>query len=143
MGKGLLVAGSRSFATPPTSHHYANTFRVWGLLGELANLLDLEFDHVISGTARGPDRWGGEWAETEGLAVREMPANWDLYGKSAGYRRNVDMVEACVGAIVLWDGLSAGTQHTIKLLSDTGKPHIVWVNDPQFFMVEQLRLKAE
>lgn len=50
-----------------------------------------------------------------------MAANWDLYGKSAGYRRNEDMAKYAkedtnIGVLIaFWDRVSKGTKHMIDL----------------------------
>lgn len=44
--------------------------------------------------------------------------NWDKYGKSAGYRRNKEMVDIASAAICFWDGKSKGTKHTIDLCKE-------------------------
>ena len=43
---------------------------------------------VIEGGARGADRIAREEAQRLGLHVAIVPALWDHYGRSAGYRRN-------------------------------------------------------
>ena len=42
----------------------------------------------VSGTARGADTLGEKYAYIHGYNVKRFPANWDLYGKRAGYIRN-------------------------------------------------------
>ena len=74
-----------------------------------------EITEVISGTARGVDVLGEQYAEQQGLPVIKMPADWDTYGKSAGYRRNADMAMIANALIAIWDGESRGTQHMINL----------------------------
>lgn len=46
---------------------------------------------VIEGGARGADRIAREEARALGLHVATVPALWDHYGRSAGYRRNEAM----------------------------------------------------
>jgi hypothetical protein len=46
---------------------------------------------VVSGTARGADRMGENWAKRKGVAIDSKPADWDTYGKSAGYKRNQEI----------------------------------------------------
>ena len=46
---------------------------------------------VIEGGARGADRIAREEAQRLGLHVAIVPALWDHYGRSAGYRRNEAM----------------------------------------------------
>ena len=42
---------------------------------------------IISGTASGADRLGERYAKEKGFQLRRFPADWNRYGKSAGYRR--------------------------------------------------------
>lgn len=46
---------------------------------------------IISGTARGADRLGERFAESFRFLLSRFPADWDMYGKSAGYIRNEQM----------------------------------------------------
>lgn len=74
-----------------------------------------EITEVVCGMARGADWLGFVWAKRNQISIREFPANWSLYGKSAGYRRNVEMAENADALIALWDGKSRGTQHMINI----------------------------
>jgi hypothetical protein len=75
---------------------------------------------VISGTARGVDKLGEEYARRNNLPVIRFPANWDKYGKSAGYRRNATMANFAQALIAVWDGKSRGTMHMIDLARAKG-----------------------
>ena len=57
-----------------------------------------------------------------------FPAEWDKYGKSAGYHRNKDIVNYVDIIMVFWDGKSKGTQHTINLATEQGKPVFVYTD---------------
>lgn len=70
---------------------------------------------IVSGTARGADKLGERYANQKGFEVIEMPANWDKYGKSAGYKRNEDMAKIADAAVIFWDGESRGSKHMIDL----------------------------
>lgn len=48
---------------------------------------------IISGRARGADTVGVRWAEHYGYAVDAYPADWDRYGKRAGFLRNRQMLQ--------------------------------------------------
>lgn len=76
---------------------------------------------VVSGGARGADSLGERWADENGIPKRIFPAQWDKYGKSAGFRRNKDIVANCDVVAAFWDGESRGTAHTISLARETGK----------------------
>jgi hypothetical protein len=70
---------------------------------------------VISGCARGADKLGEEWAIRNNVPIERFPANWNEYGKSAGYRRNVEMSENAEALLAIWDGESKGTKHMIDI----------------------------
>lgn len=72
---------------------------------------------VISGKARGADKMGEEWAEEFNLPVEEYPADWNKYGKSAGYIRNKQMLEEGKPDLVVAFpiGESRGTRNMISL----------------------------
>lgn len=74
---------------------------------------------IISGTARGADRLGEIFANKYGLKLTKFPADWDYYGKSAGYVRNEQMAKYASkenGVLfAFWNGTSKGTKHMIDL----------------------------
>lgn len=85
-------------------------------------LFDLPVSSIIvHGAARGADRIAEQEGQKLGLLVEAHPADWEKYGKSAGYRRNELM--ASLGAdlcIAFWDGRSLGTQHMMDLAKKYG-----------------------
>jgi hypothetical protein len=70
---------------------------------------------VVCGKARGADTLGELYARENDLELFEYPANWDKFGKSAGYKRNEEMAQNAEALIALWDGESRGTKHMIDL----------------------------
>lgn len=72
-------------------------------------------DVVISGGARGVDKLGEQWAAENNVPVEQYLADWNKYGKSAGYIRNVKMAENANSLIAIWDGESVGTRHMIDI----------------------------
>lgn len=40
------------------------------------------------------------------LGTCDFPDEWDKYGKSAGFRRNADVVDMCDYCLILCDGQS-------------------------------------
>lgn len=79
-----------------------------------------QITEVISGTARGVDQMGEEIAKALGLPVKKYPANWDLYGKRAGFKRNAEMADNADALLAVWDGQSKGTLHMIRTASQKG-----------------------
>lgn len=73
---------------------------------------------IISGTARGADQLGEKFADKYNLKLTKFPADWNKYGKSAGYIRNEQMAKyASQNGILFafWDGQSKGTNHMINI----------------------------
>lgn len=84
---------------------------------------------VVHGGAPGADQVAHEWYE-EHKGVRQLdedvfPAEWEMYGKSAGPRRNKQMVKAgahlCLGFPLAG---SRGTRNCISLARRAGIPFI-------------------
>jgi len=78
---------------------------------------------VIAGGARGADSIAANFAKGLGLTVREFPADWIVYGRSAGFRRNVEMLDQEPDLVIaFWDGKSTGTAHTRREAEKRGIP---------------------
>ena len=87
-------------------------------------LLDIEQrpDVVIHGDAAGADRVAASVAKEHGLDVWKFPANWARYGKSAGPRRNYQMlVEGRPTHVLAFPG-GPGTENMVKQASKAGLP---------------------
>jgi hypothetical protein len=103
----VIVAGSRSIKELEPSRRGR----------EVRNAIEeapFEIDEVVSGTCEGVDKMGEFYAEQNGLEVQRLPALWDVWGKSAGPRRNSLMVEYADALIAVWDGESRGTEDVIE-----------------------------
>ncbi len=101
----VLIAGTRTF------NDY-NLFCTW-CDRILKNFQNIE---IVSGGARGADALAERYAKEKGYEFKCFPANWDLHGKSAGYKRNIEMQDYVAsfpkrGCICFWDGQSKGTAH--------------------------------
>jgi hypothetical protein len=85
---------------------------------------------IVSGAARGPDRWGAKQARVLGIPVEEFPAKWRTergYNPAAGMERNSDIVAAADWVVAFWDGHSKGTLDTITKAHAAGKRvTVVW-----------------
>ena len=86
-----------------------------------------DITEIVSGDARGADIQGVIYASQNNLPIKHFPAQWDKYGKSAGYIRNAEMADYADALIAFWDGQSKGTQHMIKTMKLKNKPY--WVFD--------------
>lgn len=100
----IIIAGSRTFNNYP----------------KLKNKLDSILRNqkgitIISGTASGADRLGERYADENHHNLEKYPAMWDIFGKSAGYKRNEEMANVADACVVFWDGKSRGTKHMIDI----------------------------
>lgn len=107
----VIIAGSRDVDDP-------------ALLRAALEDASLPIGEVVSGAARGVDTLGEQWAEAHGVPVERFPItsdDWELHGKSAGRKRNADMLLYTLKSplksaiLTLWDGQSKGTAHMIGL----------------------------
>ena len=101
--KRVLIAGSRDFNN-------------YNLVKEVIDGLpkDIKISTIISGTARGADSLGEQYANENNISLERYPANWDLHGKPAGYIRNKQMAEVANVLVAFWNG-SNGTKNMIDL----------------------------
>jgi len=77
---------------------------------------------IISGGAKGADTLAKKCALINNLKYTEFLPDWNKFGKSAGFRRNQQIVDACDVVIAFWDGNSKGTQDTINKAKIAMKP---------------------
>jgi len=95
----------------------------------LQEVLDkYHFFSIVSGGAKGVDSLAASYAFNHSKGLKEFLPDWDQYGKSAGPRRNQQIVEASDEIVVFWDGVSKGTKSTINLAKKMKVPvHIYWI----------------
>ncbi len=65
---------------------------------------------------------GDRYAEENGFKVEKYPADWKIYGKSAGPRRNKQIAEVSDYVICFWDEKSKGTKSMIDYAIKCNKP---------------------
>jgi hypothetical protein len=110
-----IIAGSRDLSIDD----FIDAIEVCPLLGATST--------VVSGTARGIDRFGEEYAEASSLNVVRFPADWARYNMGAGKIRNKQMAEFSDALMAVWDGKSPGTKNMIAEALHLDL--IVWVWD--------------
>ena len=116
----LLVVGSRTFDNYTEAEQVMNS-----ILSPYRDNGQRIF--IISGGAKGADAIAENYAKAHGLYSIVMKADWNKYGKAAGYYRNRAMHEFIVQhserlCLAFWDGVSKGTQHSFKLAEEYGNP---------------------
>lgn len=110
----IIVAGSR---------HFIDRDFLFGELDKIVSNIKGDVE-IVSGHCRGADVLGEEYAKAHGLASKIFLADWDAYGKSAGYIRNKRMAEYAAehsGILVAFPlGQSKGTALMIRLAKGNG-----------------------
>lgn len=103
-GRRVLACGSREWGKPEVIVDFIKA---------------LPSDSVIiQGGARGADEQAGLAAFARGMRMLEVQADWARFGNVAGFKRNeamLMMLRPGIDTVVaFWDGVSAGTKHTMR-----------------------------
>ena len=100
----ILVCGSRSF-------NDELIFLPW--MRDIVNM-SVDTVEIISGGAQGADAMAEKFADENGYPKTVVRPDWETDGKSAGIKRNLEMLDMNPDIVVaFWDGKSRGTQHTL------------------------------
>lgn len=79
---------------------------------------------VLSGSGGGADKLGEQYAKERGLELEIYSANWDRYGKSASYKRNVQMTS--VGnALIAFRSSYSDNRGTDIMIDMARKKHLL------------------
>lgn len=100
----ILIAGSRSIKEFDLSEH-----------------IPKEVELIISGGAEGIDRVAEKYADKQRISKLILHPRYDKYGKAAPIKRNEAMVEIADVVLLIWDGNSRGTMHTLEYARKKGK----------------------
>ncbi len=101
----LLIAGSRSITDFDISPH-----------------IPPDTELIISGGANGVDMLAEQYADRNRISKLILRPLYSKYKRGAPLKRNDLMVDICDSVLVVWDGASRGTKHTIDYAKKTGKP---------------------
>lgn len=107
VGKRVAIVGSRTWTDRDKVIEY--------VMGLPSNTI------VVSGGARGVDRWAEQAARDRGLEVEVYRPDWTS-GRGAGMARNQIIVDRSDRVVAFWDGESRGTRDTILKTKRAGKP---------------------
>jgi hypothetical protein len=89
-----------------------------------------QITEVVCGMASGADILGHRWAKSRSIPITEMPADWDTYGRKAGYKRNWQMADYAgpdAVVIILWDGVSTGSRAMRNIARMRGMQTFVYI----------------
>ena len=121
MGAKVIIAGGRDFDNEGLMNDQSYYF-----------MRNLEVEEIITGGQKtwnrdkrkyiGADYQAKLLAEKKGIPHREFQADWDRYGKRAGFIRNTEMGEVGTHLLAFWDGKSRGTKMMIDIARKKGIP---------------------
>ena len=106
----LAIIGSRTF------NDYYAAEQVF-----LKEFREQDITEIVSGGAKGADLIGKDIAVNFKLKYKEFLPDWQKFGRSAGFRRNQDIIDYCDLVLAFWDGKSKGTANSIDIATRQGK----------------------
>ena len=89
------------------------TFHDRQLLFNILDNLEIKPTLIVHGAANGADILSGDWAKKRNIPVKEYPAEWSKYGKSAGLVRNTSMLMKEKPDLVVAFPGGRGTAHMV------------------------------
>lgn len=110
----LLIVGSRNIPEFDFSEYVAS-----------------DVDFIISSGATGIDTLAEQYADAHRLSKTIIRPKYHLYGKAAPLKRNEEMVMLADRILVIWDGKSKGTKHTIDYAKKHNKDVYVVICPPR------------
>jgi len=122
----VLVCGGRDYGAfsyidaQEYPEEYNNRVRQYEAAIKILNKSNLV---IISGMAKGADTIAARWAYENDVKLLEFQAEWDKYGKSAGFIRNTRMLEEEPTHIIAFPG-GKGTRHMVKKALSCGVKQI-------------------
>ena len=100
----IAVIGSRSLA-----------------LHDIKRYFPQDTTEIISGGARGADRYAKKYAEENGIPYIEFLPNYNIYRRSAPLKRNEEIILSADMTLAFWDGKSRGTLYGMNFCLKVGK----------------------
>ena len=83
-------------------------------INNLGDSLPKETTEIVSGGARGIDRCARAYANTHNIRLTEFLPQYEIYGRSAPLKRNLQIIRYADMVLALWDGKSRGTRFVIE-----------------------------
>lgn len=83
---------------------------------------------IVSGGARGIDSCAKNYANANGIPLKEFLPNYDEFGRSAPLLRNLEIIDYADIVLAFWDGKSRGTKFVIDKCRAKGKPVNIFIS---------------
>ncbi|KKN72637.1 hypothetical protein LCGC14_0408790 [marine sediment metagenome] len=110
-----LICGDRNWTDKETIRQYLSELKAAG------------YTEIIEGGARGADTIAKEEALKLHLSTNHFPAQWDKYGRSAGYIRNRVMLDQKPDIVVGFHKDIANSKGTADCLKEAKRRGIITV----------------
>jgi len=124
----IIVTGSRDWGDPRSVEYALDT------VYHLCSVMQAKLTLVHGACPTGADRVAQDWYDRRSrnwgfhAECERHPANWNQYGKAAGPKRNLKMLDAGADLVLaFWDGKSPGTGHMIRMAEMRSIPVLVKV----------------
>lgn len=100
----VIIAGTR-------------TFKNYKLMCTVMKVIREKYPciQIISGGAKGADKLGELYALKHKIPYTVYEAEWDKYGKKAGFKRNEQMAQIGQVLVLFWNGDSSGSRDMLHL----------------------------
>ena len=126
----FLVTGGRDFGIENDEWDF-----IYNTLSTIMTYKRYDYLLLINGAAKGADEASTEWAKMNDIPYVEYPADWERYGKSAGYIRNKQMLdEAKPDWVIAFPG-NTGTNMMCRLAENAGVRVTRYDYDPESFII--------
>lgn len=122
----VIIAGSRTLNKATlVETAVAMAFNKW-INKDPDHWQEYMIPEIVSGGAQGIDFLAELYAKKKTLKFTEFKADWNTFGKQAGFKRNVEMADYADALIAIWDGASRGTFHMMQQMVVRQKPVFVY-----------------
>ena len=89
---------------------------------DLSKYLPVGTTEIVSGGARGVDTSAREYANTNGIPLKEFLPDYSKHGKGAPLVRNIVIINYADVVLAFWDGKSKGTLSVIEYCKKSFTP---------------------
>ena len=109
----------------------SRTFNDYELLKKqiLDNISLDDIEVIVSGGAKGADTLGERFADEFNIKKNIILPNWQKYGKSAGFKRNIEIINNCDIVFAFCMDNSTGTMDSVRKAEFKLIPVILWTNN--------------
>lgn len=94
----------------------------------LGKYLPDEVTEIVSGEAKGIDTCAREYANANGIKLKEFLPEYEKYGRSAPLKRNLQIIDYADLVLAFWDGQSRGTKYVIDNCKNRNKKVRVFIS---------------